>query len=99
MGTPFGPPRTPFCRRAALTSSTAAAIPLEVGRHVACRLSLMPSDALTMRSNVCPREARIGEIRRPDISDGQSSEPPKRGRKNGAARNLSKSVEKLFDMF
>ena len=24
------------------------------------------------------------------------SEPPKRGQKNGAARNLSKSVEKLF---
>ena len=27
------------------------------------------------------------------------SEPPKRGRKNGAARKLSKSVEKLFDAF
>ena len=27
------------------------------------------------------------------------SEAPKRGRKNGAARKLSKSVEKLFDTF
>ena len=30
---------------------------------------------------------------------GLSSEPPKRGRKNGAARKLSKSVKKLFDVF
>ena len=29
----------------------------------------------------------------------QCSEPPKGGRKNGAARKLSKSVEKLFDTF
>ena len=30
---------------------------------------------------------------------GLSSEPPKRGRKTGAARKLSKSVEKYFDTF
>ena len=30
---------------------------------------------------------------------GMKSEPPRRGRKNGAARKLSKSVEKLLTLF
>ena len=34
-----------------------------------------------------------------NFGTGSKSEPPKRGRKNGAARKMSKSVEKLFDTF
>ena len=65
-------------------------------RPIDARNSQLDNDSNAAKTSVRAPGLSADEREHPFV---RYSEPPKRGRKKGAARKMSKSVEKLFDVF